>query len=106
MSVRRWRALITACALAGGIALTPAAPASAATPTTLSVFSWNIDLATAALQFSLRDPRIDATVVGITSEGRISSLIASAGAHIPDPVWEELEELVPPATTWLDPPST
>jgi len=61
-----------------------------------------IDLATAALQFSLRDPRIDATVVGITSESRISSLIASAGVHIPDAVWDELERLVPPASTWLD----
>ena len=63
-----------------------------------------IDLATAALQFSLRDPRIDATVVGITSEGRISSLMASAGVTIPDAVWDELERLVPPASTWLDPP--
>jgi D-threo-aldose 1-dehydrogenase len=61
-----------------------------------------IDLATAALQFSLRDPRIDATVVGITSERRIPSLIASAGVHIPDAVWDELEHLVPPASTWLD----
>ena len=64
-----------------------------------------IDLATAALQFSLRDPRIDATVVGITSEGRISSLMASAGVHIPDAVWDELEQLVPPASSWLDHPS-
>jgi len=64
-----------------------------------------IDLATAALQFSLRDPRIDATVVGITSESRISSLIASAGVHIPEGVWDELERLVPPAAAWLDPPS-
>jgi D-threo-aldose 1-dehydrogenase len=64
-----------------------------------------IDLATAALQFSLRDPRVDATVVGITSESRIPSLIASAGAHIPDAVWDELEQLVPPASTWLDHPS-
>jgi D-threo-aldose 1-dehydrogenase len=62
-----------------------------------------IDLATAALQFSLRDPRIDATVVGITSESRIPSLIASAGALVPDAVWDELESLVPPAPTWLDP---
>ena len=61
-----------------------------------------IDLATAALQFSLRDPRIDATVVGITSESRIASLIASAGVLIPDAVWDELEQLVPPASTWLD----
>jgi D-threo-aldose 1-dehydrogenase len=61
-----------------------------------------LDLATAALQFSLRDPRIDATVVGISSESRIPSLIASAGVRIPDAVWEELEHLVPPASTWLD----
>lgn len=64
-----------------------------------------IDLATAALQFSLRDARVDATVVGITSERRISSLITSAGTHIPDAVWDELEQLVPPASTWLDHPS-
>lgn len=61
-----------------------------------------IDLATAALQFSLRDPRVDATVVGITSERRISSLIASAGVDIPDEVWDALGRLVPPASTWLD----
>jgi len=61
-----------------------------------------IDLATAALQFSLRDPRVDATVVGITSERRIASLIASAGVDIPSAVWDELERLVPPASTWLD----
>lgn len=60
------------------------------------------DLATAALQFSLRDERIDATVVGITSERRIASLIASAGARISGDVWNELEQLVPPASTWLD----
>ena len=65
---------------------------------------YGIDLATAALQFSLRDPRIDATVVGITNERRITSLIASAGADIPVAVWDELEQLVPPASTWLDPP--
>ncbi len=65
-----------------------------------------ITLATAALQFSLRDPRIDATVVGITSERRISSLIASAEMPIPDGVWDELERLVPPASTWLEPPFT
>jgi len=61
-----------------------------------------IELATAALQFSLRDPRIDATVVGMTSERRISSLIASAGVDIPDAVWDELSDLLPPASTWLD----
>jgi D-threo-aldose 1-dehydrogenase len=67
--------------------------------------NYGIDLATAALQFSLRDPRIDATVVGMTSERRISSLIASAGTDIPDAVWDELELLVPPRSTWLDAPT-
>jgi D-threo-aldose 1-dehydrogenase len=66
---------------------------------------YGVDLATAALQFSLRDPRIDATVVGITGESRISSLIASAGTDIPESLWDELEHLVPPASTWLDHPS-
>lgn len=52
MFVRRWQALIAACALAGGLALTAPVPASAATPTTLSVLSWNIDLATAAVDWA------------------------------------------------------
>lgn len=61
-----------------------------------------IELATAALQFSMRDPRIDATVVGMSREDRIGRLIEAAAVEIPESVWDELERLVPPASTWLD----
>ena len=60
------------------------------------------DLATAALQFSMRDPRVHATVVGFTKPGRISTLMASAAFEPPPDLWIELETLVPPRSCWLD----
>ena len=61
-----------------------------------------IDLATAALQFSLRDPRVHFTVVGISKKARLDSLLDSAGTELPDDLWEELEALVPARRHWLD----
>ena len=60
------------------------------------------DLATAALQFSMRDPRVHSTVVGFTKPSRISTLMASAAAEPPPDLWIELETLVPPRSFWLD----
>ncbi len=60
------------------------------------------DLATAALQFSLRDARIDTTVVGISKPERIAPLLEAAGAHLPDELWDELESLTPGPEHWLD----
>jgi len=60
------------------------------------------DLATAALQFSMRDPRVHATVVGFTKPTRIASLTASAAAVLPDELWTDLERLVPSKEHWLD----
>ena len=60
-----------------------------------------ISLAAAALQFSLRDPRIDSTVVGASSPERIDQTLALTEEAIPEEVWARLEELTPPPSAWI-----
>jgi D-threo-aldose 1-dehydrogenase len=50
----------------------------------------DVPLAAAALQFSLRDPRITATIVGMSKPSRIADSIALARQPIPDALWDEL----------------
>ncbi len=50
----------------------------------------DVPLAAAALQFSLREPRIDGTIVGMTRPERIEQTLAFATTEIPDACWEEL----------------
>lgn len=57
---------------------------------------WSIDLAAAALQFSLRSPLVDTTVVGVTSRSRLDSLSALMDAVVPDEFFGAIEELGPP----------
>lgn len=64
--------------------------------------SYGTDIATAALQFSLRDTRIGSTVVGMSRPARIAATIAAASVELPDALWSDLESLVPPPHTWLD----
>lgn len=64
-----------------------------------------IDLATAALQFSLRDPRIHMSIVGISKVGRLASISRSVAARLPEEFWAAAETLVPEPENWLDPPS-
>nr|WP_286219508.1 aldo/keto reductase [Paraoerskovia sediminicola] len=64
-----------------------------------------VDLATAALQFSLRDPRFTTTVVGMSRPSRVASTVAAAATEVPDALWPELESLLPPSHTWVDAPS-
>ena len=66
--------------------------------------SHGVPLAAAALQFSLRDPRVTSTVVGVNSGEQLSRTIDLAQHRIPDELWDQLEELVPPASTHQDPP--
>jgi D-threo-aldose 1-dehydrogenase len=61
-----------------------------------------VPLAAAALQFSLRSPLIDSTVVGVSSPERIEQTLRLAAVPIPDDLWAELEQHVPPRDTWLD----
>ena len=52
-----------------------------------------VPLAAAALQFSLREPRITSTVVGMTHPERLAQTLALARHPIPDALWAELEAL-------------
>lgn len=63
---------------------------------------WNTDLPTAALQFSLRDPRVHMSVVGISKPERIQPLLDSADTEFPDQFWAAVEDLVPDRSNWLD----
>jgi D-threo-aldose 1-dehydrogenase len=47
----------------------------------------------AALQFSMRDPRITSTVLGVSKPGRVARTLEWANATIPDAVWDELAQV-------------
>lgn len=60
---------------------------------------WGIELAAAAVQFSLADPRIHSTVVGMSSIARLQSLPGLAAAEIPAGFWDAFRALgTPPAS--------
>jgi len=61
-----------------------------------------------ALQFSLRDPRVAATVCGVTRPERVEQTLAWAARDVPDAVWAEIGDLAvssedPEATRVLSP---
>ena len=63
---------------------------------------YDVPLAAAALQFSMRSEVIDSTVVGVSSPQRISQTLELATVAIPDGLWSELERATPPRELWLD----
>jgi D-threo-aldose 1-dehydrogenase len=63
-----------------------------------------VPLAAAALQFSLKAPFVDSTVVGLSSPARVAETLSLAQVKIPPSLWGELEGLVPSPSLWLDPP--
>ncbi|WP_210528417.1 aldo/keto reductase [Rubellimicrobium arenae] len=62
-----------------------------------------IPVGAAALQFSMRDPRIASTIVGVSKPERVSETLDWAATEIPEALWEELASL--PAST-EDPEAT
>jgi D-threo-aldose 1-dehydrogenase len=52
---------------------------------------YGVPLAAAALQFSLRDPRITSTVVGMTRPERIAQTLELARHPLPDELWPRLD---------------
>ena len=62
----------------------------------------DVPLAAAALQFSLRSAVVDSTVVGVSAPERIDQTLELAAVAIPDELWDELEQAVPPRDLWLD----
>jgi D-threo-aldose 1-dehydrogenase len=63
---------------------------------------YDVPLAAAALQFSLRSELIDSTVVGVSSPQRITQTLELAAVVIPDDLWSELEQASVPRALWLD----
>jgi D-threo-aldose 1-dehydrogenase len=51
---------------------------------------YGVPLAAAALQFSLRDPRVSSTIVGISRPERVEQTLAFAAHPVPDELWDEL----------------
>lgn len=60
---------------------------------------YDIELASAALTFSLRNPIIDMTVVGGSRPSRVESALNEV--EVPEALWQELEALAPPASAWI-----
>jgi D-threo-aldose 1-dehydrogenase len=52
----------------------------------------DVPLAAAALQFSLREPRIVSTVAGVSRPERVDRLIELAGWPIPGALWDEITD--------------
>jgi D-threo-aldose 1-dehydrogenase len=61
----------------------------------------SVPLAAAALQFSLREPRVTTTIVGITKPERLAETVDLATLDIPAGVWSELDKLALPEELWL-----
>ena len=59
-----------------------------------------VPLAAAALQFSLRDPRITSTIVGVSRPERIAETARLATWEIPEQLWEILDPLAAPPELW------
>lgn len=56
----------------------------------------DVPLAAAALQFSVRDPRVASTVVGVSAPDRVDETARLLSHHVPDELWTELDLLTPP----------
>ena len=81
----------------------PAAPAvlAAAEAIEAACRRAGVPLAAAALQDSLREPRITSTVVGSSRPERLDETLALAAVPIPDDLWGELADLAPGQEHWL-----
>lgn len=61
----------------------------------------DVALPAAAIQFSVRDPRITSTVLGVSRPERIDSSVALSTQPIPEEFWAQVAELAAPEDTWL-----
>jgi D-threo-aldose 1-dehydrogenase len=57
---------------------------------------FDVPLAAAALQFSLRDPRVVSTIVGISRPERVGQTLELADHPIPDELWPILDSFAAP----------
>jgi len=61
-----------------------------------------VPLAAAALQFSVRDPRIASTIAGVVSPAQFDETLELLALSVPDDLWIRLEQLVPARSGWID----
>jgi D-threo-aldose 1-dehydrogenase len=61
----------------------------------------HVSLAAAALQFSVREPRIHSTVVGVSAPERIGQTVGLLDEVIPDALWDQLRKLSPGPDLWI-----
>jgi D-threo-aldose 1-dehydrogenase len=59
---------------------------------------FGVPLPAAALQFSLRDPRVVSTIVGISRPERVAQTLELATHPIPDELWPTLDSFVSPGS--------
>ena len=60
----------------------------------------DVPIAAAALQFSIRDPRITSTIVGISRPERVDETLRLAEWTIPDALWDALQPLAASLELW------
>jgi D-threo-aldose 1-dehydrogenase len=63
--------------------------------------AYDVSIAAAAIQFSLRDERISSTLVGFSRPERVDETVRLAEWPIPNELWNEVERHVPAAVNWL-----
>jgi D-threo-aldose 1-dehydrogenase len=63
---------------------------------------WSLSVAAVALAFSMREPRIHSTVVGIYSQERLDELPGLIATEIPDEFWPALDALGEPPESPTD----
>ena len=63
--------------------------------------AYGVPLAAAALQFSLRDPRVASTIVGLSEPARVAATVELAAHPVPDELWARLGPLVVDQALWL-----
>jgi D-threo-aldose 1-dehydrogenase len=61
----------------------------------------DVPLAAAAMQFSMRDERIDSTLVGFSRPERVDETVRLAEWPIAEELWSEVERHVPAPDNWL-----
>lgn len=63
---------------------------------------YGVDLASVAMQASLREPLVDCTLIGMSRPERVSTTLESASLAIPEELWPRIESLRPAPEHWLD----
>jgi D-threo-aldose 1-dehydrogenase len=63
---------------------------------------YGTDLATAALQASVRDARVATTIVGLSRPSRLDALLTALRAELPEDLFTGLADLLPAREHWLD----